>query len=234
MKPMNPGHAAAFGVAIAAAAVFAAAASASPSPGPPGGADEKLRAELLRMAEDDQEAIRLGEADARAGKPQTHESAWIHEVHRRNGANMHRIVEERGWPGRSLAGDDGAAAAWLVVQHMDEEPQFQRRCLTLMEAAFINGDVSARNLAFLTDRVLDAEGKPQKYGTQGIGVKSPEDEARIDRNRAAIGLPPWREFVQSRRREHETLEARDAGGAAATPGTSPGAPAADPRATPRP
>jgi hypothetical protein len=43
-----------------------------------------------------------------------------------NTARMKRIVAERGWPGRSLVGDDGAQAAWLLVQHADHDPAFQR------------------------------------------------------------------------------------------------------------
>ena len=181
------------------------------------------------MAIDDQQVIRETEDAIRSGKPPSAGQAHSDEVHRRNGALIHKIVDERGWPGRSLAGEDGASAAWLIVQHMDTEPEFQRRCLTLMEAAFINGEVSARNLAFLTDRVLTHEGKPQKYGTQGIGAHSAEEEARIDRNRAAIGLPPWREFVEQRRREHQKMDERDAA-AAPAPAAAPKPP--DPAPTP--
>jgi|SRR5262245_60054758 len=195
----------------------------------PGGIDEPLRATLLQMAVDDQQMIRETEDAIRSGKPPSAGQAHSDEVYRRNGALIHKIVDEHGWPGRSLVGEDGASAAWLIVQHMDTEPEFQRRCLTLMEAAFINGEVSARNLAFLTDRVLTHEGKPQKYGTQGIGAHSAEEEARIDRNRAAIGLPPWREFVEQRRREHQKMDERDAASAPA-PAAAPKPP--DPAPTP--
>ena len=40
------------------------------------------------------------------------------------------------------------------------------------------------------------------YGTQGAGVGSAADEARIDANRAAIGLPPWREAVKKRQQDY--------------------------------
>lgn len=222
-----------FGVSVG--AVLIAGMTVSRAAGDPptpassaGGVDESLRATLLQMARDDQQVIRETEEELRSGKDSSAVQVHSNEVHRRNGALIHKIVDERGWPGRSLAGEDGASAAWLIVQHMDTEPEFQRRCLTLMEAAFINGEVSARNLAFLTDRVLTHEGKPQKYGTQGIGVHSPEDEARIDRNRAAIGLPPWREFVKQRRREYEEMDARDAAAANPPAGAAP-APAPAPK-----
>jgi hypothetical protein len=40
------------------------------------------------------------------------------------------------------------------------------------------------------------------YGTQGSGVTSPADEARVDANRAAIGLPPWRIAVAQRQKDY--------------------------------
>jgi hypothetical protein len=40
------------------------------------------------------------------------------------------------------------------------------------------------------------------YGTQLVGVLSPEDEARVDLNRLAIGLEPWRVFIETRRKNY--------------------------------
>src|SRR5262245_9137747 len=166
-----------------------------------GGVDEALRATLLRMGRDDQEAIRI--ATAHPSQPLSErEMKQNNEIGQRNRALIRQIVEEHGWPGRSLAGDDGAHAAWLVVQHMDEDVGFQRSCLTLMQEKFEHGEVSAHDLAYLTDRVLSNEGKPQMYGTQSSGVTSAADEARIDKNRAAIGLPPWREAVKQRQKDY--------------------------------
>jgi hypothetical protein len=166
-----------------------------------GAIDETLRATLLEMARDDQEAVRIVTADP-ARQPNALESMQADEITRRNHALIRKIVNEHGWPGRSLVGDDGSAAAWLVVQHMDTDLEFQRKCLALMQEAFLIGEVKPRNLAYLTDRVLTHEGKPQMYGTQGGGVTSAADEARIDANRAALGLPPWRVAVEERKKDY--------------------------------
>jgi hypothetical protein len=83
---------------------------------------------------------------------------------------------------------------------MDDDVDFQRSCLQLMKEAFAEGDVSANNLAYLTDRVLTHEGRKQMYGTQGLGVTSPDDEARVDANRSSIGLSPWRDAVKERQK----------------------------------
>jgi hypothetical protein len=181
-----------------------------------GAIDEPLRATLLQMARDDQESIRISAADP-SRELNALESMQVDQLIRRNHELIRKIVSERGWPGRSLVGDDGAGAAWLVVQHMDMDVEFQQRCLALMQEAFRIGEVSPRNLAYLTDRVLANEGKQQMYGSQGGGVFSAEDEARVDANRAAIGLEPWRAAVEKRKKEY----ANGYGGSAAAPVDAP-------------
>lgn len=163
--------------------------------------DEPLRAALLQMARDDQEAIRLATVNPER-QLTAPEAARISEMVRRNGELIRRIVQEHGWPGTSLVGEDGAGAAWLVVQHMDTDPEFQESCLSLMKQAFLIGEVRPHDLAYLTDRVLAHQGNKQMYGTQGRGALSPEDEARIDRNRAEIGLGPWRIAVEERKKDY--------------------------------
>jgi len=111
------------------------------------------------------------------------------------------VIERHGWLGESLVGRDGANAAWLLVQHADADPKFQRHCLDLM-AKLPPGEVSRSELAYLTDRVLLAEGKKQKYGTQCMfadGKWKPrplEDEANVDKRRAEVGLPPLAEYLK--------------------------------------
>jgi hypothetical protein len=47
------------------------------------------------------------------------EEQWprIGEAHRRHTERMREIVANHGWPGRSLVDEDGAHAAWTLVQH---------------------------------------------------------------------------------------------------------------------
>ena len=54
----------------------------------------------------------------------------------------------------------------MVLVAADAEPEFQRRCLALLTEAVADGEADPGNLAYLTDRVLCAEGEPQRYGTQ--------------------------------------------------------------------
>jgi hypothetical protein len=176
-----------------------------------GGADSRetissptLRKVLLDMQREDQDSIHA----LMASRPSDPGDAKIRQlgrkVHQRNSGLIRAIVTEYGWPGRSLVGKDGAHAAWLIVQHSDEDPAFQRRCLTLLEDAFHRGEADALEVAYLTDRVLVNEGKQQMYGTQGAGVTSRIEEARIDRNRSALGLEPWRSYVEKLRHPYPT------------------------------
>jgi hypothetical protein len=118
---------------------------------------------------------------------------------------MKGVVDKFGWPGNSLVGKDGAQAAWLLVQHADQDHAFQKRCLQLMQEADKKGEVDKTDLAYLTDRVLVGEHKKQMYGTQledknGAMVPSPiEDEVNVDKRRAAVGLGPLADYLKMTR-----------------------------------
>jgi hypothetical protein len=96
---------------------------------------------------------------------------------------------------------DGADAAWLLVQHADADAKFQRECLDLM-ARMPADQVSRTRLAYLTDRVLLAEGKKQVYGTQFQSVNGKwvprelEDQAHVDERRSKVGLNTLAEYVR--------------------------------------
>lgn len=148
--------------------------------------DEALRDELLRMLEEDQ-AERLEGADFGGDQPRTERLA--------------EIIDEHGWPGYSLVGEEAEDAAWAIAQHSDLDPAFQRRALAYLAAAVEADDASPGNLAYLTDRIAVAAGEPQTYGTQvGCGEDGPEpvtpivDEASVDKRRADASLPPLADY----------------------------------------
>jgi hypothetical protein len=76
------------------------------------------------------------------------------------------------------------------------------RGLPLLERAYRADEASGQQLALLTDRVAAARGKPQVYGTQAdirdgrVRLKPIADSAGVDARRAAVGLPPLREYVR--------------------------------------
>ena len=167
--------------------------------------DPTLRNELLAMAADDHdvrsELVASGELfDG------YHPRMAI--VHARNAALLEGIVDERGWPGRKLVGDDGAEAAWLVLQHAIAHPRLQRKCLLRLKTAAAAGDIPWSHVAFLDDRICCFEERPQRYGTQfdwdASGELSPlplQDPHRVDEFRAGVGLGPLAERTEQLRRE---------------------------------
>ena len=122
--------------------------------------DEGLRAELVERAGRDQ-AARLSQGP---GHGMAEWEAVVAPVDRDNTARLREIIGRHGWPGRRLAGDDGAHAAWLLAQHAP--PELQEECLPLLEDAVTREDASPVDLAYLRDRVLTHRGEPQLYGTQ--------------------------------------------------------------------
>ncbi len=90
----------------------------------------------------------------------------MEDVHKSNAARLAAIIEQYGWPGKSLVGEEGAWAAWLIAQHSIGNPPFMRHCLSLLKQAAVNNEVIPWHAAMLEDRIRMYEGKPQIYGTQ--------------------------------------------------------------------
>lgn len=172
--------------------------------------NEELRAELIGMAREDSRT--RGELLRGGRLPKFGYSEEMRRVHERNNARMREIVEEFGWPGSGLVGEDGCEAAWLIVQHAVLEPDFQRQCLPLLERAVAAGEAPAWQLAYLTDRVLMYEGEGQVYGTQYLPVEGGKsvvykiaDAEGVDERRRSVGLCPLEENTKRIHREDELL-----------------------------
>jgi len=159
--------------------------------------NETLREELLARAAEDA-AVRT-ELAADGSLFQGYHPR-MEEVHRRNGLRLSALLDEHGWLGKSLVGEDGAAAAWRIAQHAIGLPALQRRCLALVREAVARGEVPAAMAAMLDDRIRFYEGRPQLYGTQfdydDEGRMTPwiiEDPAHVNERRRAVGLDPIEE-----------------------------------------
>ena len=162
-----------------------------------------LRDELAAMAEEDQRVRAELAAD---GSLFDGYHPKMRGVHDRNAARLTAVIDEHGWPGRALVGEEGARAAWLVLQHAIGHPGLQRRGLLLLQDAVARGDVPPVEAAMLEDRIRVFEGRPQRYGTQfdwdESGQLNPlpvEDEANVDERRRSVGLGLLAEVIQRRR-----------------------------------
>jgi hypothetical protein len=164
--------------------------------------DLGLRRELLQRLEQDQ-AIRQEWTKSGVDHPDPKVGERMAAIDAQDTARVKEIVKaHHGWPGPDLVGVDGTEAAFLLVQHADADPAFQKEMLPLVEKAVRAGDLRGSEYALLTDRVLVAEGKPQIYGTQMIVqgkalVPRPiADEAHLDKRRAEMGMEPFAEYLK--------------------------------------
>ncbi|MEN5289190.1 DUF6624 domain-containing protein [Stenotrophomonas lactitubi] len=104
--------------------------------------DPELRGELLGMKDADQAVRDL---------PLTTEGeervlSAVDGVHT---ARLKAIVAAHGWPTVAQVGQDGAAAAWLLAQHADKDPAFQRSVAEAMEPLVATGRVRAFSYVYL-------------------------------------------------------------------------------------
>ncbi|MBW4699886.1 MAG: hypothetical protein KME03_18705 [Aphanocapsa lilacina HA4352-LM1] len=169
--------------------------------------DDQLRTELVAMAAEDQlvRAELAADGSLFAGYHPRMEA-----VHRRNAGRLEAILAAYGWPGRSLVGGEGAAAAFLLLQHAIGFPDLQRSALGLLQQAVAASEAAPLHAAMLEDRLCTFEGRPQRFGTQfdwdAAGDLSPlpiEDPEGVDARRRAVGLEPLAE--QTRRMREQAL-----------------------------
>jgi hypothetical protein len=168
--------------------------------------DPALRDEIIKRVDADQEARRALFANGQQPTPEKLEK--LKQIDEDNTRWLKGVLAQHGWPGKTLVGERAAQGVWLMVQHADRDRPFQKECLALMEKAVAAGEAQGKNLAYLTDRVLVGEGKPQRYGTQftdkdGVMVPQPiEDEANVDARRASVGLGTLAEYAAQMERTY--------------------------------
>ncbi len=156
----------------------------------------EVRDELVRMGKEDQ-AVQFDET---VNPFDDGHNARIDIAFERNARRLAEIVQEFGWPTERQVGADAAKAAFLIVQHADFDIALQRRALAAMTAA----GAKKSDIAYLTDRVLTNEGKPQRFGTQLMegrdesGRATPHpiaDPEGVDARRAAHGIRPLEQYL---------------------------------------
>lgn len=121
-------------------------------------------------------------------------------------AELKNLLEKRGWFTISEYGEEADTNAWLLVQHADADPEFQRAIAARLEPLAARGETKPSNFAYLFDRIASSfddpsKRKPQRYGTQGrctgAGIWEPypvEDPAKLEDRRRAVGLMSMAEY----------------------------------------
>jgi hypothetical protein len=157
----------------------------------------ELRADLQRRFDADQR-----ERQKLLSDPQDRDLAsQVQHMDMDNLAWLKKLVKDNGVPTVAQVGESGVHWTWLLVQHADGDAEFQRSVLPVFTQRQAAGDLPADDLARLTDRVLLAEGKPQRFGTQfdwysqQFRPKGVVDAADIEANRRALGLMPLSDYA---------------------------------------
>ena len=127
----------------------------------------------------------------------------VKDIDRRNTDTLKALIAHHGWATIAEASYNSGQRAWLLVQHADDDRDFQRRVLTLMKPLLGQPGVEAKHYGYLFDRVASGEKKPQRYGTQGSCVgpgkwqpHAMEDPDNVDHRRREIGLEPMAEYMK--------------------------------------
>ena len=130
------------------------------------------------------------------------------KLHNRNAEILYEIIDTIGYPTIDKVGKEANEAAWLIIQHAIGQPAFMKKCVKLLENAVNENKATARNLAYLTDRIAVFESKPQLYGTQfdwdKNGELSPnlfDDSTKVNQRRKSIGLNTLEEQTEIIRRQ---------------------------------
>jgi hypothetical protein len=159
-------------------------------------ANPKLRDQLIAMQAEDQ---KVRESAIQGNVPQA--DARMERVDVEHLAIVKDIATKYGFPTVAMIGKKGVDAFWLLVQHADSDPAFQLKMLEAIEPRADGGEIDKDKVALLTDRVLIAQGKPQRYGTQfriGDGELTPqptEDPQTLDARRAQWELMPLADYT---------------------------------------
>jgi hypothetical protein len=112
-----------------------------------------------------------------------------------------KILDEHGWLGADIIGNQGNTTLFLVIQHSDLKTQ--EEYLPLMREAVKKGNAKANNLAFLEDRVALRKGEKQIYGSQiapdpetGEYIILPLiDPDNVDKRRTEVGLGKYQDYI---------------------------------------
>jgi hypothetical protein len=127
----------------------------------------------------------------------------INETDSINLIKIKNILDDRGWLGSDVIGNEGNSTLFLVIQHADLETQVDY--LPMMRDAVKQGNASASSLALLEDRVALRQGNRQIYGSQigrdqetGEYFVSPLMEPeKVNERRAEVGLGPIEDYINN-------------------------------------
>ena len=127
--------------------------------------------------------------------------AFVSEADHENTIRLKAILTDRDWLDDSIDGEGAQSDGWLMIQHADRDPDFQRMMLARLEKYLDTTRLERATSALLWDRVAWKDNRAQRYGSQVtceagqlVARGGVEDPANLDMRRAEMGLQPWHEY----------------------------------------
>jgi len=157
-----------------------------------------LTRKLLGIYEDDQKYRQQFEGNfIKYGINSKEVHALWDQINQMDSVNLIKIkaiLDQYGWLGQDLVGQDGNSAIYLVIQHADASTR--AKYLPVMRDAVKRNHALASDLATMEDRILLEQHKKQRYGTQmhmdyktGKYILAPlADPEHVEERRAKVGL----------------------------------------------
>ena len=168
--------------------------------------NKPLKAQLEQIYKKDQEVrmkIEPIQKEFGANSPQM-QAVWeeMAEIDEENKSKVVAILEEHGWPGKSMVGPQANSAVFLVIQHADKETM--EKYLPMLRQAVAKGEAAKSQQALMEDRVRMYNGQPQLYGSQirtNTETGQPElytieDEVNVDKRRAEMEMEPLKDYMK--------------------------------------
>lgn len=87
------------------------------------------------------------------------------EIDRQNQNAIIKILEDYGYPGKSLMGDARGEYAFFIIQHF-RDVEKQKEYYPMLKVAVEKGELDPMLFMMIEDRINVKEGKEQKHGTQ--------------------------------------------------------------------
>ncbi len=168
--------------------------------------NSELREKLISMVDAEskvREAVTAGRDD---GYPETLEA-----LHIQHAEEFLQIVNEYGWPGKSLVETDGATAAFILARNAISKPELQKQFFNHLQRAVEAGEATAKQQACLQDCILFYQGNPQEYGLMfdwdesGELVANVENVAQANERRKSLGLKTLAEDLLTHKNEIQTV-----------------------------
>jgi hypothetical protein len=165
--------------------------------------DKKLVAQLDEIYFDDQSARnQIRTKEEKYGRGSKEMDAFWQTILKKDSINwikVSTILDDRGWPDKSIIGKRGTSALFLVIQHADHETK--EKYLPMIEEAVKKDNLPKRQYAMFYDRLVLNRGERQVYGTQLANnnetkesyVLPLSDPKNVDRRRMTMGLNTMQE-----------------------------------------